>query len=343
MDDAIAAVASSGFGIQRAEPGHSPQRRRAPLLFASLALVACSERPEGPPIPLTRSGLIQTVVSGVPLHLVLDTGATDTIVRREAVASLEGDMKEWPRGAAAFHDSRGSVQEIDACLPNAAVALGSAQVVVPALALFPRQGQRAVEVARFLPTRDGLLGMDVLRSVVLWVDFPKQQLRVLSPTQLDASLKRAGRDVVHRVSLSGTAREPRIRVQLEGSKEVELLMDTGAEHTSLPLGTAAELGLPPGKHLVHDESLDLASPNGTVVGKYTAPAWDGSSQGWLGVSSGPKPLLHLRSIAVGPHEVRDLPVTESDRVAVLGRDFLGRFDWVWHGPRGELWLLSPRR
>lgn len=321
----------------------APPQRGAPLLFAFLALVACAERPEGPPIPLTRDGLIQTVVSGVPLHLVLDTGATDTIVRHEALASLEREMREWPRGGAAFHDSRGSVQKIEACLPNAAVALGGTQVVVPALALFPPQRQTSAEVARFLPARDGLLGMDVLGSLVLWVDLPNQQLRVLSPTQLDASLKRAGRDVVHRVPLSGTAREPRIRVQLERSKEVELLMDTGAEHTSLPLGTAAELGLQSGKHLVHDESMDLVSPDGTVVGKYAVPAWDGSSQGWLGMSSGPKPLFHLGSIALGPHEVRDLPVTESDRVPALGRDFLGRFDWIWHGPRRELLLLSPRR
>jgi hypothetical protein len=123
---------------------------------------------------------------------------------------------------------------------------------------------------------------------------------------------------------------------------VQLLLDTGAERTSLPPGTAARLGLRSGAHLVHGESLDVVAPDGTVLGKYTTPAWDGSEQGWLGARSGPRPLFHLPRLALGPHVVRDLPVTESDRAPALGRDVLARFDWIWHGPRNELLLLSAR-
>jgi hypothetical protein len=101
------------------------------------------------------------------------------------------------------------------------------------------------------------------------------------------------------------------------------------------------LELPSGENLVHSTTLHIQGPNG-ISGSFSVPPWDGSSRGWLGISTGPRDILHLRSLRLGGREFRDIPVVETERDALLGRDVLGTFDWILCGPSKELLLLMPR-
>ena len=138
-------------------------------------------------------------------------------------------------------------------------------------------------------------------------------------------------------------------MRLDGSVEVELLLDTGAESTSLPQGLAAQLALPSG--YAHErerrekgaESIrQQLEEAGLVVHDVKVHDTDGSSAGVHGVMTGPRPVYRLRSLQLGDREVRDLVVVEDEDTPVLGRDVLAKFDWILHGPRSELWLLVPK-
>jgi hypothetical protein len=306
---------------------------------------ACSGRRSGEvSIPVTVDGLIAVGVNGLPLHLVLDTGATDTIVREEAVESLRDRVKEWPRGEArSFRDATGNRTEITSFLPEAILTFGNASFIRPSLPMFPRPREASSAIMQFVPSRDGLLGMDVLRKLVLWVDMAGRQVRILETSEaVVEQMHRYGRKPSSRLALVVNGSRPMVRVRLCGSMHSELLLDTGATRTSIPVRAAAELRLGSGLHLVKEERYDVTDRAGRVVGSYVEPAWDGASQGWLGISTGPRPIFELPELEIGPHIVRSLPVTEAGEKEVpkVGRDVLGRFEWIWDGPGEAIWFLG---
>lgn len=308
-------------------------------LIAAVALSACSGQDGDCIIPMTRDAVISATLGGVPVDLVLDTGSTGTVVCRDAVARLESKIVKLHANKPVFVDSQGAKQSLSEYLEDVTISIGNKCVTAPKIMLYPPRVNEQRDMI-FVPP-DGLLGLDFLLGQVLWIR--SREVQVIERSSLEACLERVGRVIDQRIPLADIENGPKVRVRIEGIEDVQLLLDTGSARTSLPFGAARRLGMGSGEHLLKAERLDVVDAKGVVVGAYEAPAWDGSTQGWSGSRSGPRPIWHLKSLKIGNHEVQDVPVTEDERFPKLGRDVLGQIDWIWHGPSQEILILRSLR
>jgi hypothetical protein len=332
----------------RGPSGPQPSLRPTPHLALTISIAftlasslgSCSSRIRESSLSISTDGVVSTSINGFPVDLVVDTGSTHTILLRDASQDLAARAIPWPNGTASFRDSQGQSKNIVQCIVDVECVIGSTRVSIPRLPLLEANKNNISSTITLVPKIDGLLGMDVLGELVLWFDQLHHRISVLDPLNLMDTLNYHDRRVLAILPLNRSQRGPRVKIQVDGSVDFDLLFDTGSAHTSLPIGAAAQLMLQAGTHLLKPQTFDVTSSVGNIVGSYTIPAWNGSSQGWLGEMSEPRPIFHLRKLYLGSVEVRDVPIVETDRIPTLGRDVLSRFEWIWHGPQGKVLLLG---
>ena len=192
---------------------------------------------------------------------------------------------------------------------------------------------------------DGLIGFDLLRACA-WLFDARQRVVHMAPA---GDAERLLRDCGYRVSdvltLGHDEWRPMVTVRIDDSLEVTLLLDTGAESTSLPARAVDALQLPSGKALARQRSDETAVAieaelrRQGVLARVRVPPDDGSFVGVHGVTERSS-LHHLRCLKLGSRTFEDLLVARSERGGVLGRDVLGDCTWLLHGPRREVWLLE---
>jgi hypothetical protein len=204
---------------------------------------------------------------------------------------------------------------------------------------------------------EGLIGMEVLGSAVWWFDAQTKVVHMMRPEDVHEALAARGHRVIAKLPLGENRSRPFVHVRLENRADVELLLDTGADRTSLPADVAARLALPSGQELARQRTAEedarmqaelqaeierQLGGQGVKVRVHTEPS-DGSSTaiGVNGVAE-QRTLLHLGVLELGGVRFRDLVVTDAKFEGVLGRDVLGEMPWLFHGPRRELWLLATK-
>lgn len=290
------------------------------------------------------------VVGGKPALLLLDTGAMGSSFHLDAAERLGLTVGQRNDRSVTLVDSSGVECVLTRFAADVHYGLGSGRCHVDYVVCMPRAERPATPGVIDASVRiDGIVGMDVLQHFVCWFDAAADQVMVMSADLIEHVVAERGYAVVQRLRLAGPANRPLARVRLDGVDEIELLLDTGADSTSLPAGLAEKLSLPAGEQLERNrrEAQERAirlqlEGQGHASARVTVGQDDGSRVGVHGVTTGPRPLFHLRSLRLGDREVPDLVVTEAARSPVLGRDVLGRFSWILHGPRHELWLLEQR-
>ena len=196
---------------------------------------------------------------------------------------------------------------------------------------------------------DGLLGMEAMRWFVFCFDPTRGEVHVTSGSAAERLVAERGMVVQARVPLGGESLRPFVTVRLEDQLDVSVLLDAGAESTSLPAEAIARLQLPSGRALAEQRSneesraiREALEQAGLVVQNVTTNSADGRSIGVHGVSTPATEPRHLRRLQLGDRVVEDLVVTEAVGDAAIGRDVLAKFVWLLHGPRRELWQLAPK-
>ena len=289
-------------------------------------------------------------VNGRPAQLCVDTGAMRSDLYRDAATRLGLAIGHRSDRSMLLTDSTGLQIELTEFAEDVRYRLGLLRCLVDYVVCLPRHDRSSPEGAIVAgPGIDGHLGMDVMRHWAFWFSAASGQLQVMPADAVEASIAQRGFTVTQRIGLGADDARPMVRVELDGSEAIELLLDTGASETSLPDGLAGKLALPAGTELAAQRAEASARSlreqlerQGLVAVEVVVPADDGSRIGVHGVATPARPLFHLRSLRLGHREVRDLVVIEDPHSPKIGRDVLGTFDWILHGPRRELWLLEAR-
>ena len=289
-------------------------------------------------------------VNGRPVQLCVDTGAMCSDLYRDAATRLGLAIGHRSDRSMLLTDSTGLQIELTEFAEDVRYRLGLLRCLVGYVVCLPRHDRSSPEGAIVAgPGIDGHLGMDVMRHWAFWFSAASGQLQVIPGDAVEASIAQRGFTVTQRIGLGADDARPMVRVELDGSEAIELLLDTGASETSLPDGLAGKLALPAGTELAAQRAEASARSlreqlerQGLVAVEVVVPADDGSRIGVHGVATPARPLFHLRSLRLGNREVRDLVVIEDPHSPKIGRDVLGTFDWILHGPRRELWLLEAR-
>lgn len=303
-------------------------------LLSSVLLSACVVAPAT--LPLDSDCRFEAQLAGQPLRVVLDTGSMGILLAEAAVERLGLPRRE---AQGTVTDSTGLVRPVEAFVDFDDLQIGNLRF----------QGDA---VCMPVPARmgDGLFGMNLLGHSVWLVDLPGRVLHMGLEKDAEALVAAHGFQIVARLPLGAEPHRPKVTVQLEDRLDVELLLDSGASSTSLPAAVVARLGLPPGDDLARRQASDqqqrlqaefdqtATALAGGVKLTVTVPPDDGT---FVGVHGAPtkRPLHHLRSLTFAGQEHADLVVTAIDGEGLLGRDVLGTFPWLLHGPRHELWVL----
>ena len=309
--------------------------RRAVLAGGmATALAACSVQGiVADSVPIDHAFRIDATMHGAPLRLVVDTGAPTSVLSL-ATAQRHG----FPLRAtqAAITDSTGhslpGAGEIDLAL-----LIGSTTFRGPGMCV-----RTADSVG------DGLVGYHVLSGGAWLFDAPGNRLHMAPADDAERLVADNGLRVAARVSLGADEWRPKVTVRLNDARDVDLLLDTGAGGTSLPADIVDALQLPPGEALAKQRADESAAAlaedlrrQGLADVKVTVSPGDGTSIGLHGVEQ-TSSMHHLRRLTFGGRTFEDLVVTRRADEGLLGRDVLGRFQWLVHGPRRELWLLEAR-
>jgi predicted aspartyl protease len=320
--------------------------RRCPRWGALFALCAagCASGVAPATVPMDRSFRVDATIADQPVRVMLDTGCTRSCLKREVASRLGLKLRAEPRGTVT--DATGVERPIDGM-----VMLPSLRIGETTWAAF-EAGCHSLESL----AGEGLIGMEVLGSAVWWFDAQAKVVHMLRPEDVREALAARGQRVIAKLPLGENRSRPFVHVRLENRVDVELLLDTGADRTSLPADVAATLALPSGQELARQRTaeedarmqaelqaeIERQLGQGVVVRVHTEPS-DGSSTaiGVHGVAE-QRTLLHLQLLELGGVRFRDLVVTDAKYEGVLGRDVLGEMPWLFHGPRRELWLLATK-
>jgi len=289
---------------------------------------------------MDRSFRVDATIDSQPVRMMLDTGCTRSCLKREVADRLGLGLRPEPR--ATVTDATGVERPIDGM-----VLLPSLRIGETTWADF-----EACCHALHSLTGEGLIGMEVLGSAVWWFDAPAKVVHMLRPEDVRDALAARGHRVLAKLPLGDNRSRPFVRVRLEDRAEVDLLVDTGADRTSLPADVAAKLALQSGLELARQRAaeenarmeaeLERQLGHGAKV-RVRSEFSDDSSRaiGVHGIAE-ERTLLHLRLLELGGVRFRDLVVTDAKYEGVLGRDVLGEMPWLFHGPRRELWLLATK-
>ncbi len=314
---------------------------RMPILLRctcpiSLLLAACGGVRTST-VPLTDTFVVEANADGQALRLMLDTGSTCSVMRPEAAQRLGLEPAPPPAGATAT-DSQGVTRTIAQFAHMRGLVLGTTtfrDFLVPVMPL-----------TDWFPV-DGILGMDWIGANVWIFDVPAARVTLLDESRLDAELAATARRIVARVPLRVVENKPFVTVQLQGTTDIELLLDTAAQHTNLPAKTIAALALRDGEPLVRRRAAEREArlkeafeQQGVKVTSVTTTR-TGTSVGLHGVSGPSGAPAWLDRLELGGVRFDDLCVYPRDE-GLLGADVLGCVPFVFHGPRSEIWLLAAR-
>lgn len=191
------------------------------------------------------SGLIEmtAIVAGIPLRVVVDSGAQFSVIDRSLAARL--GLKEAPLPMLAFGVSgRPSVTHTVA-LDFTLAGLAIRGVRAATLELLSLSGVIRRPFAM-------LIGRDVLQALTADIDWPNGRVRFLRP---GAYSPERGAQVAPTHIRSGALMTP---VGIEGAAPVDVMVDTGAtSEIALSQETAQRLGLLAGRPVETGRSVSL--------------------------------------------------------------------------------------
>lgn len=300
----------------------------------SLLLAACAAMPTST-LPLTHKFVVEAKAGDQALRLMLDTGSTGSLLRPEAAQRL-GLEPAPPVAGATATDSLGVTRSIAQFAHMRGLVLGATP--------FPDFLVPVTPLSDWFPA-EGILGMDVLGGNVWIFDVPAARVTLIDESRLDAELAATARRIVARVPLRGAFHKPFVTVQLQGTTDIELLLDTGAENTNLPAKTIAALALRDGEPLERRRAAEREArlresfeKQGVKVTSVTTTR-TGSSVGLHGVTGPSGAPAWLDRLELGGVRFDDVCVYPRDE-GLLGADVLGSVPFVFHGLRREIWVLT---
>jgi clan AA aspartic protease (TIGR02281 family) len=316
------------------------RRGRAWVTLFAICAAGCASGIAPATVPMDGSFRVDATIADQPVRMMLDTGCTRSSLKREVADRLGLKLRPEPRATAT--DATGVERPIDG------------MVMLPSLRIGETTWADFEACCHSLHslTGEGLIGMEVLGSAVWWFDAPAKVVHMLRPQDVRDALTARGHRVIAKLPLGENRSRPFVHVRLENHVDVDLLLDTGADRTSLPADVAAKLALPSGLQLARqraaEENARMAAElerqlgHGARVRVHSEIADDSSiAIGVHGVAE-QRTLLHLGLLELGGVRFRDLVVTDAKFEGVLGRDVLGEMPWLFHGPRRELWLLATK-
>jgi hypothetical protein len=283
-------------------------------------------------VPMDSAFRVPATMNGTPVRMWVDTGSPNTVVSLAAAKRAE-----LPLNATKVEvtDSTG-VRRTAEATHEIALGLGATTFHGGVICL------RAPD-----SFGDGVIGFGVLREGAWLFDAPGQILHMAPAEDAEGIVTEQGWRITERLMLGPDDWCPTVTVRLENQRDVTLLLDTGAESTSLPADVVDALELPSGADLAKARAAEQAAAiraqlerQGVEVHDLTVAPDDGRSIGVHGVVE-QRSVHHLRRLTLGGCVFEDLLVTRRDEPeGLLGRDVLGKCVWLLHGPRRELWLLA---
>ena len=300
---------------------------------------ACAvERPIAE-LPLSRDFVIPVSLAGQQVRMVLDTGCS-----RSVLASAARQRLTLPaRSGAAVRatDATGAVRRVTTFVRTRDMRLGA----------IPYEDAEVLE----LPLGewfevDGLLGLDVARCVSWIFDPFKGRAVAMWPDQLQAQLLRHGLYIESEASLQLDAERNRLFVEIRcNDRPHVILLDTGAQRTSLPMQVIEGLGLPGGAALLRDQQREHAESIARAIGGARQVEVVTTHEG-PAISTGlhgerrRRDVFHLSRLRLGSSDHHDLVVWDAPEGSqgFLGRDVLGEVVWAIDWRRNALLLLKRR-
>ncbi|MBL8751445.1 MAG: retroviral-like aspartic protease family protein [Planctomycetes bacterium] len=312
-----------------------PTSRSRRLASAMLGLLgaACVQTST---LPLDDRSCSTVELAGCAVRMLVDTGCEAMIFDPRGVQRL--GLATAPRTAPDVTDATG--------------------ITMPAMGVVTFEGLRfgtltmsgdAAVLAVPAAWGEGVLGMSALQACCCIFDFRGGVLHVTAGDLGDELAALYRKKVVARLPLVGARSLPVLTVRVDDRVDVPVLVDTGAETTSLPASVVASLGLPsaadPMAAQRRAEAAELQRSLAEQIGpggKVEVTVSTSPTRTSVGAHGQPvAEAMHLvRRLAIGPFVCRDVVATSSAE-GRLGRDVLARVVWMLHGPRRELWLLEP--
>lgn len=158
--------------------------------------------------------LVNTIVDGVPMRMLLDTGATHTVLHDESVAKLKNPKWLDTRNMQFKGNSAQRPKLLIASLQVGPGVSPTHPVIVVSLAAI--RSMMAEKV-------DGIVGMDILSSLPFTFDFGKNEYYWGTPGTGSLVPLNGTRDMSGRLTLTVKS----------GEKEFPLLLDTGSSITRI--------------------------------------------------------------------------------------------------------------
>ena len=249
--------------------------------------------------------VVTAAIDGQPVRLILDTGATRSVLDEAAVARLGVPLDEW--AAMTMRGVGGAVRHRVARLRT--LTLGGA-----ALRRRSAAGDMSIAVVPGLPLSpdaavSGLLGAEYLSGYDLEWDGRTARLHEVAGC--------SGRFLPWTGPYDALAAEPAVPgwfvvTVAVGKTRLRALLDTGAEHSVLLPRGAAATGLRAG-------GRERAGIAGIGPGEIAAE------------------IVTLAEVRIGSETIRAMPLLLTRDVGVPGIDMIFGLDWI--GPR-RVWLSN---
>jgi len=244
--------------------------------------------------------LVPGSVGGEHTQFVLDTGTTSTIFNDE-FQSLLGE----PVGSVSLTDTNenktaGNKQTF--LFPEAFIGplriRGSEKTIL--IDCSSMEGTLGVNIG-------GLLGMDFLKSVIIQLDFDRQNINILNP---DSKPSRGwGEEIPINFRRDGI---PYLSASVAGNRISQMVIDTGSTHNKIPRELFDRIGREKGLPYA---LIWFASASGTSFNK----------------------LARFGSLRVGSSEYEGILASEGG-IGSLGLPFLSRHVVTFDFPRGRMYL-----
>ena len=266
-----------------------------PVMEGSSRTVYTTPSDGDTPVLLLKTG------GGLPVRLLIDTGASRSMVSQELVQRLQLKTKALPSGNFALAGA-GSDCPTDpprqAMLPM--LRLGELKIRELAVLVMPKLGVP--------PGTDGVLGASALRQLPLLIDPKQKQLRF----DQQLTLQSAPADAV-RIPLRWRDHVPLLLVSDQNGDETSALLDTGAEAVFIGVSLAQRLS-------------PQSPPSGVEIQGFCGSEF-AIERTFSGLSVGNLSLGKSPAIVTRNRILKDLNVE-----AIIGQPLLKK--------RRQLWLLN---
>ena len=290
-------------------------------------------------LPLAGGFRVQAAVGDSPDGcFVFDTGSSHTFVVAKAADAWNLPAVERPPGQVT--DATQTSIPIRRHVRLGSMRIGDTRFRAFVAPVLPSFAARDV---------DGVIGADAMAPLAWVVDGPAARLRVMESGTLERRLAelypgaRWSAVPLRRQDQLWLVTLPIVRPQPES---VTLLLDTGAEGSSLPAAVIASLQLPDGQaehqrrnDAKEDQLRRELEAKGVIVGNVQV-----SGGGVAGASGTARPCTYhlLDGLRLGRVQVDSLLITDTDQPAgTMGADVLGKLVWALDGPQNRLLVRDP--